>query len=62
MCFFYATTMVACSDGIVLDADWNASVNTAKRGNHSTSIVLPIDGGLTTLVGKEQSTSQSSQL
>ena len=51
-----------CSDGIVLDADWNASVNIAKRGNHPTSIVLPIDGGLTTLVGREQSTSQSSQL
>lgn len=51
-----------CSDGIVLDADWNASVNIAKRGKHPTSIVLPIDGGLTTLVGREQSTSQSSQL
>ena len=51
-----------CSDGIVLDADWNASVNIAKRGNHPTSIVLPIDGGLTTLVGREQSTSQLSQL
>ena len=51
-----------CKDGIVFDADWNAAVNIAQRANHPTSIVLPIDGGLTTLVGREQSTSQSSQL
>ena len=38
-----------CSDGIVLDADWNAAVNIAKRGNHPCSIQTPIDGCLSVL-------------
>ena len=38
-----------CSDGIVLDADWNAAVNIAKRGNHPYSTQTPIDGCLSVL-------------
>lgn len=38
-----------CSDGIVLDADWNAAVNIAKRGNHPYSIQTPLDGCLSVL-------------
>lgn len=34
-----------CSDGIVLDADWNAAVNIALRANHPlSSIELPLSG------------------
>ena len=52
-----------CSDGIVFDADWNASVNIGKRCHHPLSNdVLPIDGALSFLNGREMSTSQSSQL
>ena len=38
-----------CNDGIVLDADWNASVNIVKRClkcKHSDSFALPLDGNL----------------
>ena len=38
-----------CSDGIVLDADWNAAVNIAKRGNHPCSTQTPLDGCLSVL-------------
>lgn len=38
-----------CSDGIVLDADWNAAVNIAKRGNHPCSTKTPLDGCLSVL-------------
>jgi len=38
-----------CSDGIVLDADWNAAVNITKRGNHPYSIQTPLDGCLSIL-------------
>lgn len=38
-----------CSDGIVLDADWNAAVNIAKRGNHPCSAQTPLDGCLLVL-------------
>ena len=48
-----------CSDGVVLDADWNASVNIAKRGNHPLSNDLPIDGGLSFLNGRGLSAPQS---
>ena len=50
-----------CADGIVFDADWNASVNIAHKGNHPLSNVLPIDGTLQFLSGRELSTSQSSR-
>ena len=35
-----------CSDKVVLDADWNAAVNIAKRSKHPVSKVIPIDGKL----------------
>ena len=35
-----------CNDGIVLDADWNASINIMNRYKHSNSFSLPIDGKL----------------
>ena len=49
-----------CIDGIVFDADWNAAINIARRANHPISSVLPIDGGLTPLIGRVQSITQSS--
>lgn len=49
-----------CSDGVVLDADWNASVNIAKKCKHPLTNKLPIDGGLMFLNGRGTSTSQSS--
>ena len=50
-----------CTDGIVFDADWNASVNIAQKSNHPLSNVLPIDGTLQFISGRELSTSQSSR-
>ena len=32
------------SDGIVLDADWNASINIVQRAKHLTSMEVPKDG------------------
>ena len=39
-CRFYT------KDGMVFDADWNASINIMNRYKHSTSFSLPIDGRL----------------
>jgi transposase, IS605 OrfB family, central region len=39
-CRFYT------KDGMVFDADWNASINIMNRYKHSTSFELPIDGKL----------------
>lgn len=51
-----------CNDGIVFDADWNASVNIGKRCHHPLSNdVLPLDGTLSFINGRELSTSQSSR-
>ena len=47
-----------CSDGVVLDADWNASYNIAKRGKHPVSNRLPKDGGLKFLTGRALSTAR----
>ena len=44
-----------CSDGTVLDSDWNAAINIAQRANHPASKSLPIDGRLTFLTGRAQS-------
>ena len=50
-----------CSDGIVFDADFNASVNIAQRSSHPLSCnKLPLDGGLIFLSGRVQSITQSS--
>lgn len=46
-------------DGVVLDADWNAAVNIAKRGKHPFSIFIPLDGAVTVLSGRVRSTTQS---
>ena len=48
-----------CSDGVVLDADWNAAVNIGKRANHPLSNTVPLDGRLTFLSGRPQSTGQT---
>jgi len=46
-----------CSDGVVLDADWNAAVNIALRSRHPVSSgAAPLDGGLTPLAGRPMST------
>ena len=44
-----------CSDGVVLDADWNAAVNIALRANH------PLSSSETPLSGRVQSITQSSK-
>ena len=48
-----------CVDGRVFDADWNASVNIAVRGNHPFSKYTPYDGGITFLNGRVSSTTQT---
>lgn len=48
-----------CKDGVMLDADWNAAINIAKRGKHPLSETTPIDGGLCFLNGRALSTAQS---
>lgn len=45
-----------CSDGTVLDSDWNAAINIAQRANHPVSKNLPVDGRLSFLSGRAQST------
>lgn len=50
-----------CSDGVVLDADYNAAINIAIRSKHPVSSELPFDGTLTPLTGRLLSISQSSQ-
>lgn len=47
-----------CKDGIVLDADWNAAVNIAKKSKHPISFELPIDSCLN-FIGRAKSTAQS---
>jgi len=47
-----------CSDGIVLDADWNAARNIAIRSKHPTSNILPLDGKLQFFVGRCKSMHQ----
>ena len=48
-----------CSDGVVLDADWNAAVNIALRASHPFPKALPYDGMLSFLSGRALSTAQS---
>ena len=50
-----------CSDDIVFDADWNASVNIAQRSKRPLSnTVIPRDGGIIFLSGRHLSVCQSS--
>lgn len=53
-----------CSDGVILDSDWNAAINIAKRSKHPVSkTVTPVDGGLRFfLAGRRGSTRQSWRL
>ena len=37
-----------CKNGTVLDADWNAAVNIARKGKHPFSFKMPLDGALGT--------------
>lgn len=46
-----------CTDGVVLDADWNAAVNIAQRSKHPVSKHLPLDGGLDFYTGRDSSAS-----
>ena len=48
-----------CCDGVVFDADWNASINIGQRSNHPVSSVAPQDGALTPLTGRHPSVCQS---
>jgi len=45
-----------CSDGVVLDADWNAAVNIAHRANH------PLSSSELPLSGRVRSITQSSEV
>ena len=44
-----------CADGVVLDADWNAAVNIARRANH------PLSSSSLPLSGRVRSITQSSE-
>ena len=49
-----------CSDGKVMDADWNAAVNIAQKSSHPLTMdVMPYDGRLIIFNGREQSTSHT---
>ena len=49
-----------CTDGVMFDADWNASVNIAQRSNHPLSNTpTPRDGGIIFLSGRQLSVCQS---
>ena len=50
-----------CSDNLVFDADWNASVNIAQRSKHPLSnTAIPRDGGIIFLSDRHLSVCQSS--
>ena len=51
-----------CSDGVVFDSDWNASINIGQRSNHPVSSSLPVEGRLVILTGRHPSTCQSTHL
>lgn len=48
-----------CNNGVVLDADWNAAVNIAKKSNHPFSYKIPKDGTLCTCWAGCMPTTQS---
>ena len=47
------------SDGVVLDADWNAAINIGQRSKHPVSSSLPMDGSIVPLSGRRVSVRQS---
>lgn len=48
-----------CSNGIVLDSDWNAAINIARKSKHPFSFSTPYDGTLKTWRAGCMSTTQS---
>lgn len=48
-----------CSNGTVLDADWNAAVNIAQKSKHPFSFKKPLDGALRTWKAGCMSATQS---
>lgn len=48
-----------CTNGRVLDADWNGAVNIARKSKHPFSFKMPIDGALRTWRAGRVSTAQS---
>lgn len=48
-----------CKNGTVLDADWNAAVNIARKSKHPSSFKMPIDGALRTWKAGCKSATQS---
>lgn len=48
-----------CSDGTVLDADWNAAINIGRKSKHPVSSSLPKDGSIEPLSGRHLSVCQS---
>lgn len=41
-----------CADGLMLDADWNAAANIARKSNRPFSNPLPVDGSIRFLSGR----------
>lgn len=48
-----------CKNGTVLDADWNAAINIARKSKHPSSFKMPLDGALITWKAGCMSTTQS---
>ena len=48
-----------CSNGTVLDADWNGAVNIAQKSKHPFSFKMPLDGALRTWKAGCKSATQS---
>ncbi len=48
-----------CKNGTVLDADWNAAINIARKSKHPFSFKIPYDGALRTWRAGCKSTTQS---
>lgn len=48
-----------CENGTVLDADWNAAINIARKSKHPSSFKMPLDGALRTWKAGCKSATQS---
>jgi IS605 OrfB family transposase len=48
-----------CKSGVVLDSDWNAAINIARKSKHPFSFKMPLDGALRTWKAGCMSTAQS---
>lgn len=47
-----------CKNGTILDSDWNAAVNIARKSKHPFSFKMPLDGALRTWKAGCESTTQ----